>query len=287
MAVRMSPRRGKQLARATGGGRWSRRVTGKPERGQSASVLLFLFLLVVAVAGAIAALTWVMDFQLRRGILAQRQEAAARPDWVALEELPTYVPQAFLLVVDPRFRERDALRAGMEPNLARELVREVHLFGEGLWGEARLLVTAPLLEYHLSSQQIVELYLNRVFLGEDEEWQIFGVYHAAREYFNKHPRELTLSEAATLAGLLLPPRLRNPHAWPGAVGARRNEVLRQMLSEGHVTPGDFQLALEEPLHFQAGPEHTPMTRPLGWEREPEVIRVPATLPPAAEPAPQP
>ncbi len=240
--------------------------------------MLLVLLVLVAVLGILTGLGWMMDQQLQEGLIEQRRAAMQRPDWVPLNTLPNYVPQAFILVVDPAFQERGTVAIGMESTLQRELVRQVHLLDDSMAGQARQLMLSPLLEAHLSRRQILELYLNRVHLGEEEGLDVFGIHHAAREYFDKEPQELTLSEAATLAGFLLSPPLQDPRRSAGAVGARRNEVLRQMLAAGLITPQEMQAALQEPLAFQPGLQHAPMTRRPGWYNEPEPIRVPEAEP---------
>ena len=113
---------------------------------------------------------------------------------------------------------------------------------------------------------------------------MYGVQHAAQEYFGKDAKELTLSEAATLAGMLLPPRLVNPQSSPGAVGARRNEVLRRLLEAGRIDRAAFDAAVHEMLAFQPGIDYAPMTRPADWGKEPEVIRLPPGSIPASDSA---
>ncbi len=239
-------------------------------------VLIVAALLLV---GAVAMFAWLQDRELRGGVLRQRAEAQRRPDWVPLEALPPYVPRAFLAVVDPGFADRGSLDDVEAPTLTRELLRQLYRLNPGpLESEARELVMAPLLEHRLDRREVLELYLNRVYLGAQEGWPVFGVHGAAREYFDKEPRAMTVGEAATLAGLLLPPRITDPGAAPGAVGARRNEVLRLLVAQGAITPAAYGAAIREPLAFQPGVRYAPMTRPAGWNREPEVIRVPANPP---------
>lgn len=269
----MRAKRAKRLDGAPRGGRWARRVTGRKERKGRPYGAILLGLLALLIIGSLAAVGWALDRQLRGGILEQRREAVRRPDWVPLRSLPPYVPAALIAVVDPSFLERPAYNDLEAVTLPRQLVRQVHLLPRGLGGQGQELILGPLLENRLTKRAILELYLNRVYLGQDGEWPVFGVYHAAREYFGKEPTELTLSEAATLAGLLLPPRILDPANEPGAVGARRNEVLRQMLLEGAIDAEAYQSAIREPLQFQPGPEYEPMTRPREWAREPDVIRV--------------
>jgi membrane peptidoglycan carboxypeptidase len=260
-------------------GRWGRRVSGKPDPRSRRRGLVVLPLVALLIIGAAAAYGWAMDVQLRHGILRQRAEAARRPDWVQLIALPPYVGQAFLAVTDPAFLQRSEFDAGDGASLARLLVRQVHRLDDHLSGQMHELVMGPLLETHLTKRAVLELYLNRVPLGEHDGAPVFGIYHAAHAYFGKAPQELTLGEAATLAGLLLPPAITDPASHAGAVGARRNEVLQQMLARGEITTEAYRAALSEPLAFQPGVRFAPMTRPANWEQAPPVIRIePGPLP---------
>ena len=261
----------KRIAGAPRSGRWTTppRTTPKGRGG-----ILFLFALAALLIGAVTGFAWEMDRQIAGGILRQRAEAVRRPDWVRIRTVPRYIPQAFATVVDPTFDERRPLDEGAEGRtLSRELIRQVHLLQDGLPGEAREILMGPLLERRLAKSSVAELYLNRIYLGESNGLPVYGIYHAAREFFGKRPEELTLAQAATLAGLLLPPRLPRPGRQLGAVGARRNEVLRLMLINGRITPAQYAAAVREPLGLLSTIEYAPMARPLGWDTPPETLRV--------------
>jgi hypothetical protein len=268
-----------------GAGRWRGRSAGEPGDGRAA-LLGFAAACLLAV-GAVGGFAWEMDRQLRGGLLRQHTQAAARPDWVSLRALPPGIPRIFVAVVDPGFNARGPLAEIDVPErftLTRELVRHVHLLGDDLPGEARTLVMAPLLQHHLPKRSILELYLNRVRFGRSGGAPVYGLYHAAREFFDKEPAALTVGEVATLAGLLLEPRIQDPQRRPGAVGARRNEVLGRLLDQGIIDAATYRRAQAEPLGFQPGLEHAPMSRPAGWNRPLPLLRV--TAPPApAEPQP--
>lgn len=268
----------KRLSGAPRSGRWTQ---PPPTQKRGRRGLLFLFALGAALLGGVSGFAWEMDRQVLGGILRQRQEATRRPDWTPIRRLPAYVPQAFATVVDPTFEERRPLDEGAEgTTLSRELVRQVHLLRRNLAGEAREILMGPLLERRLSKSELLELYLNRVYLGRVDGFPVYGIHHGAREFFGKRPEELTLSEAATLAGMLLPPRITRLEGQLGAVGARRNEVLRQMRLAGAIAPNAVAAAIREPLGFVAVAEYTPMTRPLGWNAPQEPLRLP---PPEAVP----
>ncbi|HUE96472.1 MAG TPA: transglycosylase domain-containing protein [Longimicrobiaceae bacterium] len=235
------------------------------------------------VIGVVAGCVWAIDRQLRGGLLAQRAEASQRPDWVALESLPAHVPGAFLTVVDPDFVERVPVRSRDDgKTIPRELVRQIHLLTDGLGGEARERVMAPVLEQRLGRRDVLEMYLNRVYVGQLHGYPIYGVHHAAVEYFGKESAQMTLSEAATLAALLLEPRIEQPAERSGAVGVRRNEVLRMMLQNGAISQEDYRAAIAERLAFQPGLTVQPMSRRILLGEDTAVIR----LPPEYRPRPE-
>ncbi|CAN5735263.1 hypothetical protein BH23GEM8_BH23GEM8_17110 [soil metagenome] len=238
------------------------------------SSLVPLLGLAAFIVAGVAGFGWSLDRQVRGGILQQRSEAVTRPDWVRLQQLPPHVTQAFLAVVDPGFMAEGRIRTGGGTTLSRELVRQVHLLPGSLTGEARELMMGPVLENRTSKASLLELYLNRVYLGQEHGEPVYGIYHAAREFLEKEPVELTISESATLAGMLLQPRIEEPGNKPGAVGVRRNEVLRVMLQQGSISEADYRAALAEPLGFQPGLSSQPMSRPIDWATEARVIRLP-------------
>lgn len=268
------PRRGGRLTNA--------HREPKPLPRNSGQFLLLIALGCIVIGGVIGFAVG-MDRQLRGGLLRQRTEAIARTDWVPIQELPAYVPRAFIAVVDPglettgRFRGRNEGRT-----IPRELVRQIHMLDDGLFGSARELAMAPVLQRLAPDQELIELYLNRVALGHGADVAIHGVYHASREYFGKDARDLTLSEAATLAGLLLEPRIQRPADVPGAVGVRRNEVLRALLDEEEITTEEYSAAVGERLGFQPGLVAIPMTRNPPSAMDTSVIR----LPPEYRPVPE-
>ncbi|HEX5238561.1 MAG TPA: transglycosylase domain-containing protein [Sphingomicrobium sp.] len=99
------------------------------------------------------------------------------------------------------------------------------------------------LEDTLSKQQILELYLNSIFLGRNA----YGVQAAARAYFDKDVNELTLPEAAYLAVLPKAPANYDPVRETGRALARRNYVLREMYRNGYIKEDDWKAAAATPL----------------------------------------
>src|SRR5690606_19727768 len=190
-----------------------------------------------------------------------------RRQLVDLSDLPQHVSLAFVAIEDRRFFEhegvdvrrilgavRDNLLDGFAASgastismqLARNLFPEQLPRGEKTWrrkiAEARL---ALAMERQLSKEQILELYLNHIFLGSGA----YGIEAAARTYFDKSAAELTPVEAATLAGLPQAPTAYNPRRNPDAALGRRNVVLRAMADAGVITDSEAQAAARTPLNL--------------------------------------
>jgi hypothetical protein len=279
-------RRKKMLGGAPPGRRWPARGVASPRADrQLPPTLLGLLLGACLVLGLVLGLVWALDQQLQAGVLSQRDAMRQTEEWVPLERISPQLRQSILLVTEPELLESGFLRRGSGGDaVAADLVYQVHRLDLRGWGRARALLMAPLLENRLTRRGLFELYLNRVRFGDSRGDAVIGVVGASRDYFGREPGELTLSESASLAGLLLEPRITDPYAAAGAVAVRRREVLDALLREGEITPQEHAAALEEPLRFRPGPDRTPMTRPLPDAEEPEVLRLPP--PPLEEVIPE-
>ncbi|MBY0490023.1 MAG: penicillin-binding protein 1A [Gemmatimonadaceae bacterium] len=108
--------------------------------------------------------------------------------------------------------------------------------------EARV---ARAIEQRYSKQRILELYLNQVYLGNGA----YGVETASQRYFGKSVRDVTVAEAAVLAGLLKGPERYNPRRFADRAIQRRNTVLELMRREGAITDADASLAKAYPLQL--------------------------------------
>ena len=111
---------------------------------------------------------------------------------------------------------------------------------------AEVMITLQL-EQKLSKQEIFEFYANQVPLGRRGSFAIHGFGEAARAYFGKDISQLTLAEAATLAGLIQQPSFRNPYRHPDRARERRNVVLLLMRDNGYITEAEYQAASAQPL----------------------------------------
>jgi penicillin-binding protein 1B len=111
---------------------------------------------------------------------------------------------------------------------------------------AEVMITLHL-EQKLSKEQIFEYYSNSVDLGRRGSFAIRGFGEAAQTYFGRDVRDLSLAQAATLAGLIQRPSYTNPVRWPERAKVRRNVVLMLMHENGYISDQDYARASEEPL----------------------------------------
>ena len=103
------------------------------------------------------------------------------------------------------------------------------------------------LEQKLSKQEIFEYYANTIYLGQRGSFSIQGFGEGAQVYFGKDLKQLTLEEAALLAGLIQSPNMRNPFRNPDRAKARRNVVLGMMHDDAFINDQEFERAQAAPL----------------------------------------
>jgi len=142
--------------------------------------------------------------------------------------------------------------------LSMQLARSFFLDYRRTWRRkaAEVLITLHL-EQKLSKEQIFEYYANQIPLGRRGSFNIHGFGEAAQAYLGKDVRELTLPEAALLAGLVRGPSFYNPYRHPERARARRNVVLGLMRENGYISEQQYRAALQAPLQLApAGMEST-------------------------------
>lgn len=186
---------------------------------------------------------------------------------VRLKELPAYLPEAFVAIEDRRFYHH----FGIDPigiaravfsdlvlhrnvqggsTLTQQLAKNLFLTQERtLHRKIQEAILAVWLEHKYSKQQILELYLNRMYFGAGA----FGVEAAARKYFNTDARQVTLPEAAMLAGLMKAPTKLAPNRNPLAAIDRADQVITAMRSEGYISAKQAKEALDHPAHVIRAP----------------------------------
>jgi len=132
--------------------------------------------------------------------------------------------------------------------LTQQLVKNMYLNPERTWRRKIVeAVMALLLEARYTKEEILENYLNEIYLGQNGAVQIVGVEQASQVYFGKHVTYLTLPEAATMAGIIRSPNVLSPIKYPERAKPRRDTVLRLMREQGKISEEDYQKALAAPL----------------------------------------
>ncbi len=179
---------------------------------------------------------------------------------VTLGDMPRYVSGAFLATEDRRFYEHGGVdlksiaramvvnaKAGRTvqgaSTLTQQLVKNLLLTPERtLRRKLQEVILAARIERLMSKDEILELYLNRVYLGEGT----YGVEAAARVYFGKSPNDLSVAEAAMLGALPKAPSRYDPTENIADARKRARKVLKDMLDTGVIAPEDYVGALRNP-----------------------------------------
>ncbi|WP_437610383.1 PBP1A family penicillin-binding protein [Sorangium sp. So ce834] len=189
---------------------------------------------------------------------------------VPVTEIPAVMSLAALAAEDARFYKHDGLNyLGMlrallvnlrsaearqgGSTITQQVVKNVLLTHERtLDRKMRELLLARRIEQELTKDQILELYLNHIYFGHGR----YGVEEAARFYFGKSVRQVTLAEAALLAGLVKGPSIYSPRVNKERAEKRRAFVLGQMREKRFVPAAEIDAALAEPIRLAPEPEHS-------------------------------
>jgi penicillin-binding protein 1A len=179
---------------------------------------------------------------------------------VPLKELPAYVPKAFIAIEDRRFYEHhgvdpwgitralvaNVLHRGVSQGgstITQQLAKNLFLTQERtLSRKLQEVVLALWLEHKFSKTRILEMYLNRVYFGSGA----YGVEAAAQRYFGKSARQLTLPEAALLAGLVKSPSRLAPSRNPDGAERRARMVIAAMAETKMITEHAAKVAMVNP-----------------------------------------
>ncbi len=187
---------------------------------------------------------------------------------VTLAEMPKFLPEAFLAAEDSGFYQHDGvdtmaivraflanMRAGGirqgGSTITQQIIKQLLLSPERSYSrKIKEAILAYRLERYLTKEEILTIYLNQIYLGAGA----YGVEAASRAYFGKNVNELTLAEAAVLAGLPQAPSNYNPYQHPDAAMNRQRYVLGRMLDSGWIKREQYEAALVEPLTFKSMPD---------------------------------
>ncbi len=186
---------------------------------------------------------------------------------VPLDRLPAHVPAAFVAAEDARFWEHPGYdlvgiaraawanfttqsRQGAS-TITQQVTRMLLLSNEQTYKrKMQEIVLAVRIERELSKPEILAIYLNHAYFGAGA----YGVAAAAEVYFGKDVENLTVAEAALLAGLVKAPTNYNPHRNFTAARGRQVYVLGRMREDGYISDAEHQAALDEPVALVGGGE---------------------------------
>ena len=217
-----------------------------------------------------------LDAPLLTALMTSGREKRRR---VPLEKIPKRMQQAVIATEDQRFYSHPGVNPittigavftnvfGDKPyvvggsTITQQLARNFFLTDEMAVEQAtrRRSVRRKVLEWFMSlileqkatKDEILELYLNEVYLGQRGSFAIHGVAEASRLFFGKDVSNLSVSEAALIAGVIQSPGIHSPFGRPQRAIERRNVVLRAMANEGYISAEAAERASREPLQVVA------------------------------------
>ncbi len=185
---------------------------------------------------------------------------------VSLDQLPDHLVKAVLAIEDSRFYthhgidprglaralianlRHGAVRQGGS-TITQQLAKNYFLTPERTLGRKfREMLIALTMEQLYDKNEILEIYLNEIYFGQNGSVSINGVGEAARYYFGKPAAKLSLAESATLAGMIQAPNIYSPYLHPDRARRRRNVVLQAMVRRGWLTPDRARRASARPMH---------------------------------------
>ena len=245
-------------------------------------LIIFIVCLVTGIAGAVGLYQWaakdlpgfknITDYNppLVTTVYAQDNEVLGyfykeKRFLVTLDQMSPWLPKAFLAAEDAAFYQHDGVdltaiarafvanvKAGRTKQggstITQQIIKRLLLTAEKSY-ERKLkeAILAFRLENYLTKEEILTIYLNQIFLGSNS----YGVEAAARTYFAKHATELTIAEAALLAGLPQAPSRYNPYRNWDQARLRQVYVLDQLRTLNWITEQQYQEALDEKIELKS------------------------------------
>ncbi|WP_296509263.1 penicillin-binding protein 1A [Rhodoferax sp.] len=188
-----------------------------------------------------------------------------------IKEIPKVMTDAILAVEDARFYQHGGvdyigvIRAGLAnvgrvksqgaSTITMQVARNVYLTSEKTFTRKiyEILLTFKL-EHMLSKDQILEIYMNQIFLGN----RAYGFAAASEIYFGKPLKDISVAEAAMLAGLPKAPSAYNPISNPKRAKVRQQYIINRMLENGFITEDEAETARNEELKVRTGPSSNPI-----------------------------
>lgn len=216
------------------------------------------------------------------------EQGSFNGDDVRISDLPDYVPNALLAIEDHRFRSHYGVdpigvlralytnyRAGRlvqgGSTLTQQLAKNLFLTPDRtIERKLQEAVLAVWLETKFTKDEILQLYLNRVYFGAGAT----GIEKAARAYYQKSAADLSLAEAATLAGVVKAPSAANPISNPKAAAERAKLVIQAMVEAGFITKDDATQTAGQPAEVRLQGYMSLRNFVIDWVKEqlPEFVK---------------
>ncbi|MFZ4478350.1 MAG: penicillin-binding protein 1A [Rhodoferax sp.] len=243
-----------------------------------AAVMSLLIVIAIALAVAFPNLPDISDLSDYRPKLPLRVFSAEgtligefgeeRRHLTPIRDIPKVMTDAVLAIEDARFYEhggvdyRGMLRAGLAnlghfksqgaSTITMQVARNVYLSSEKTYARKiyEILLTFKL-EHMLSKNQILEIYMNQIFLGN----RAYGFAAASEAYFSKPLKDITIAEAAMLAGLPKAPSAYNPITNPKRARSRQLHIIERMVDNGFITAEQAAAAKKEELKIRSGSDN--------------------------------
>src|SRR5579884_685393 len=239
------------------------------------TVAVYIFTLNRRLSYELVSHRWSEATEIRSAATNARVATLYGVDWritppVSLQSLPPYVPKAFVAAEDVRFRHH----LGVDPigmiraafvdlrahgiveggsTIDQQIIKARFLTQERTWRRKFVeIVLALLLDARMSKDEILDIYLNDVYLGHNGGKPVLGVDEASRLYLDKLPSQIRLDEAAMLASIVRAPNRDNPWKRPDIVRARRDAILKVMLNHDWITDAEYRDAVEHDVRFVQG-----------------------------------
>lgn len=190
--------------------------------------------------------------------------------YATIEQISPYLPKAFIAIEDERFENHFGIDIKRTIGATGKYVLSKLGIGKASYGGSTItqqvvkkvtgeedrtatrkvkeIIRAIQLENELSKDQIIELYMNLIYLGEGA----YGVQTAAHTYFDKDVSELTIAECALIAGLAQAPEGKNPYNYPEKAKARQELVLEKMKKLGSISDEQYNEAIKQELVYKKG-----------------------------------
>jgi 1A family penicillin-binding protein len=203
-----------------------------------------------------------LEPQLIGGLLETSRQVR---DWIPLMAIPPQMIDAVLSIEDHRFYEhlgidpRGILRAAFQnlkggtvvqggSTITQQLAKNLYYTQQRTYiRKLKEAFAALILEIKYSKQDILESYLNEIYLGQSGSIAVYGIGQAAQYYFGKSLSQLSVPEAALLAGMIKGPNTYAPVRDPKRAKHRRDLVLLRMKQEGRLTDKQYQAAVNSPI----------------------------------------